>query len=66
MWNLGFWLLLDVFVFQEEELKRKKRQERLEMIRNNVQLKYAMKRKVRDLAEWHFGELRLQKCTQNL
>lgn len=33
---------------QEEELKRKKRDERLEMIRNNVQLKYAMKRKVSD------------------
>uniref|UniRef100_A0A671VP53 DEAD/H (Asp-Glu-Ala-Asp/His) box helicase 11 n=1 Tax=Sparus aurata TaxID=8175 RepID=A0A671VP53_SPAAU len=30
---------------KEEELKRKKRDERLEMIRNNVQLKYAMKRK---------------------
>ncbi|KAI4824927.1 hypothetical protein KUCAC02_020640 [Chaenocephalus aceratus] len=30
---------------KDEELKRKKREERLEMIRNNVQLKYAMKRK---------------------
>ncbi|XP_030587126.1 ATP-dependent DNA helicase DDX11 isoform X3 [Archocentrus centrarchus] len=30
---------------KEEELKRKKREERLEMIRNNVQLKYAVKRK---------------------
>ncbi|XP_068170153.1 ATP-dependent DNA helicase DDX11 isoform X2 [Antennarius striatus] len=30
---------------KEEELKRKKREERLEMIRNNVQLKFAMKRK---------------------
>uniref|UniRef100_A0A8C9X0U3 DEAD/H (Asp-Glu-Ala-Asp/His) box helicase 11 n=1 Tax=Sander lucioperca TaxID=283035 RepID=A0A8C9X0U3_SANLU len=30
---------------KEEESKRKKREERLEMIRNNVQLKYAMKRK---------------------
>ncbi|XP_047451744.1 ATP-dependent DNA helicase DDX11 isoform X1 [Mugil cephalus] len=30
---------------KEEELKRKKREERLEMIRNNVQLKYAIKRK---------------------
>ncbi|KAM3609175.1 uncharacterized protein V6R79_010695 [Siganus canaliculatus] len=30
---------------KEDELKRKKREERLEMIRNNVQLKYAMKRK---------------------
>ncbi|XP_051239481.1 ATP-dependent DNA helicase DDX11 [Dicentrarchus labrax] len=30
---------------KEEELKRKKREERLELIRNNVQLKYAMKRK---------------------
>ncbi|XP_033490740.2 ATP-dependent DNA helicase DDX11 [Epinephelus lanceolatus] len=30
---------------KEEELKRKKREERLEMIRNNIQLKYAMKRK---------------------
>ncbi|KAG7216090.1 hypothetical protein INR49_007842 [Caranx melampygus] len=29
----------------EDELKRKKREERLEMIRNNVHLKYAMKRK---------------------
>ncbi|XP_059191863.1 ATP-dependent DNA helicase DDX11 [Centropristis striata] len=30
---------------KEEEIKRKKREERLEMVRNNVQLKYAMKRK---------------------
>ncbi|KAF7670341.1 hypothetical protein LDENG_00018830 [Lucifuga dentata] len=30
---------------KEDKLKRKKREERLEMIRNNVQLKYAMKRK---------------------
>uniref|UniRef100_A0AAQ5ZJ84 ATP-dependent DNA helicase DDX11 n=1 Tax=Amphiprion ocellaris TaxID=80972 RepID=A0AAQ5ZJ84_AMPOC len=30
---------------KEDELKRKKREERLEMIRNNVQLKYALKRK---------------------
>uniref|UniRef100_A0A3Q0T5Z2 DEAD/H (Asp-Glu-Ala-Asp/His) box helicase 11 n=1 Tax=Amphilophus citrinellus TaxID=61819 RepID=A0A3Q0T5Z2_AMPCI len=30
---------------KEEELKRKKREERLEMIRNNVHLKYAVKRK---------------------
>ncbi|XP_061917203.1 ATP-dependent DNA helicase DDX11 isoform X1 [Entelurus aequoreus] len=30
---------------KEDELKRKKREERLEAIRNNVQLKYAMKRK---------------------
>ncbi|XP_034734747.1 ATP-dependent DNA helicase DDX11 [Etheostoma cragini] len=30
---------------KDEESKRKKREERLEMIRNNVQLKYAMKRK---------------------
>lgn len=30
---------------QAEEIKRQKREERLEMIRNNVQLKYAMKRK---------------------
>ncbi|KAM9854598.1 ATP-dependent DNA helicase DDX11 [Aulostomus maculatus] len=30
---------------KEDELKRKKREERLEMIRNNVQLKYAAKRK---------------------
>ncbi|XP_033824285.1 ATP-dependent DNA helicase DDX11 [Periophthalmus magnuspinnatus] len=29
----------------DEEIKRKKREERLEMIRNNVQLKFAMKRK---------------------
>uniref|UniRef100_A0AAQ5ZIJ6 ATP-dependent DNA helicase DDX11 n=1 Tax=Amphiprion ocellaris TaxID=80972 RepID=A0AAQ5ZIJ6_AMPOC len=29
----------------KDELKRKKREERLEMIRNNVQLKYALKRK---------------------
>lgn len=38
-----------VFVSQEDELKRKKREERLEMIRNNVHLKYAMKRKVGNL-----------------
>ncbi|XP_029909054.1 ATP-dependent DNA helicase DDX11 [Myripristis murdjan] len=30
---------------KDDELKRKKREEKLEMIRNNVQLKYAMKRK---------------------
>ncbi|XP_057692593.1 ATP-dependent DNA helicase DDX11 [Corythoichthys intestinalis] len=30
---------------KEDENKRKKREERLELIRNNVQLKYAMKRK---------------------
>lgn len=30
---------------KDEEIKRKKREERLEMIRNNVQLKFAMKRK---------------------
>ncbi|KAM9755051.1 ATP-dependent DNA helicase DDX11 [Menidia menidia] len=30
---------------KEQELRRKKREERLEMIRNNAQLKYAMKRK---------------------
>ncbi|XP_062276956.1 ATP-dependent DNA helicase DDX11 [Scomber scombrus] len=30
---------------KEDESKRKKREERLEMIRNNAQLKYAMKRK---------------------
>lgn len=41
-----------VFVSQEDELKRKKREERLEMIRNNVHLKYAMKRKVGDLTLW--------------
>lgn len=41
-----------VFVSQEDELKRKKREERLEMIRNNVQLKYAMKRKVGNLTLW--------------
>lgn len=35
-----------VFAPKEEELKRQKREQRLEMIRNNVQLKYAMKRKV--------------------
>lgn len=39
------------FVRQEEELKRQKREERLEMIRQNVQLKYAMKRKVSDVAQ---------------
>ncbi|KAK2894469.1 hypothetical protein Q8A67_011698 [Cirrhinus molitorella] len=31
---------------KDEELKRKKREERLEMIRHNAQLRYAMKRKV--------------------
>ncbi|KAK7891510.1 hypothetical protein WMY93_023473 [Mugilogobius chulae] len=30
---------------QDEDLKKKRRQERLEMIRNNAQLKFAMKRK---------------------
>ncbi|XP_054631210.1 ATP-dependent DNA helicase DDX11 isoform X1 [Dunckerocampus dactyliophorus] len=33
---------------KEDELKRKKREERLEVIRNNVHLKYAMKRKSRE------------------
>lgn len=45
----AFFVLLKVtvsFLFQEEELKRKKREERMEMIRNNVHLKYAGKRKV--------------------
>lgn len=32
--------------FQEEQIRRKKREDRLEKIRNNVQLKYAAKRKV--------------------
>lgn len=36
---------------QDEELKRQKREERLEMIRGNVQLKYAMKRKVSNPAQ---------------
>uniref|UniRef100_A0A4W6DAL7 DEAD/H (Asp-Glu-Ala-Asp/His) box helicase 11 n=1 Tax=Lates calcarifer TaxID=8187 RepID=A0A4W6DAL7_LATCA len=35
----------DLVTKLKDELKRKKREERLEMIRNNVQLKYAMKRK---------------------
>ncbi|KAG7279217.1 hypothetical protein CRUP_013609 [Coryphaenoides rupestris] len=33
---------------KEDEIKRKKREERLEMIRHNVQLKHAFKRKVRE------------------
>ncbi|XP_037306995.2 ATP-dependent DNA helicase DDX11 [Pungitius pungitius] len=45
---------------KEEELKRKKREERLEMIRNNVQLKYAMKRKSSDDEE-AFKLLKLSK-----
>uniref|UniRef100_A0A7N8WW62 ATP-dependent DNA helicase DDX11 n=1 Tax=Mastacembelus armatus TaxID=205130 RepID=A0A7N8WW62_9TELE len=44
-----------------EELKRKKREERLEMIRNNIQLKYTMKRKVR-----HIKEPRHEKMTPKL
>lgn len=59
-------MLLYVFVCQEEELKRKKREERLEMIRNNAQLKYAMKRKVSDLTQGHFKEPKHRKCTQKL
>ncbi len=55
-----FCCVLDVFVYQEEEMKRKKREERLEMIRNNVQLKYALKRKVSDLAWQHFKDRRFQ------
>uniref|UniRef100_A0A667ZDY7 ATP-dependent DNA helicase DDX11 n=1 Tax=Myripristis murdjan TaxID=586833 RepID=A0A667ZDY7_9TELE len=39
---------------KDDELKRKKREEKLEMIRNNVQLKYAMKRKVRGRACYCF------------
>lgn len=37
---------------KEEELRRRKREERLELIRNNAQLKYAMKRKVS--VQFHF------------
>jgi len=33
-------------LIKDEELKRKKREERLEMIRHNAQLRYDMKRKV--------------------
>lgn len=33
---------------KDEELKRKKREERLEMIRHNAQLRYAMKRKANE------------------
>uniref|UniRef100_A0A8C5AEB4 DEAD/H (Asp-Glu-Ala-Asp/His) box helicase 11 n=1 Tax=Gadus morhua TaxID=8049 RepID=A0A8C5AEB4_GADMO len=36
---------------KEDEIKRKKREERLEMIRHNAQLKYAFKRKVSDSDE---------------
>lgn len=39
-------LLYCFFLSQDEEMKRKRREERLEMIRHNAQLKYAMKRKV--------------------
>ncbi|XP_061677996.1 ATP-dependent DNA helicase DDX11 isoform X2 [Syngnathoides biaculeatus] len=34
-----------MFKLKDDEIKRKKREERLELIRKNVQLKYAMKRK---------------------
>lgn len=40
-----------MILHQDEELKRQKREERLEMIRGNVQLKYAMKRKVSNPAQ---------------
>lgn len=40
-------------------MKRKKREERLEMIRNNVQLKYVVKRKVSHHAHEHLMELYL-------
>lgn len=48
--NVGL-LNLTRTLHQDEELKRQKREERLEMIRGNVQLKYAMKRKVSDPAQ---------------
>lgn len=50
-----FFMLLNIIeaFFQEEELKRKKREERMEMIRNNINLKYASKRKVRLFGEPH-------------
>ncbi len=38
----------------DEELKRKKREERLEMIRHNAQLRYAMKRKGVHEQIWDF------------
>lgn len=47
---------------QDEELKRRKREKRLEMIRGNVQLKYAMKRKVSDTAQ----EQQRKKTTKTL
>lgn len=43
--SVGF-LNLTFILHQDEELKRQKREERLEKIRGNVQLKHAMKRKV--------------------
>uniref|UniRef100_A0A3Q2W0Q9 DEAD/H (Asp-Glu-Ala-Asp/His) box helicase 11 n=1 Tax=Haplochromis burtoni TaxID=8153 RepID=A0A3Q2W0Q9_HAPBU len=49
---------------KEEELKRKKREERLEMIRNNVQLKYAVKRKSFNTKDEAFKLLQLSKEEQ--
>uniref|UniRef100_A0A670JH65 Uncharacterized protein n=1 Tax=Podarcis muralis TaxID=64176 RepID=A0A670JH65_PODMU len=43
---------------KEEQVRRKKREERLEQIRHNVQLKYTSKRKVRGL-RYHRPILRL-------
>lgn len=48
--NVGL-LNLTRTLHQDEELKRQKREERLEMIRGNVQLKFAMKRKVGNPAQ---------------
>lgn len=44
--TLCFCIFVCVCVCQDEELRRKKREEHLEMIRNNSQLKSALKRKV--------------------
>ncbi|XP_077453402.1 ATP-dependent DNA helicase DDX11 [Stigmatopora argus] len=49
---------------KEDENKRKKREERLELIRNNVQLKYAMKRKNCEEEEEAFKLLQLCKEDQ--
>lgn len=52
-----------VLVCKEEDNKRKKREERLKIIKNNVELKYAIKRKVRDGTFKMFGNRKILTVT---
>lgn len=52
-----------VLVCKEEDSKRKKREERLKIIKNNVELKYAIKRKVSDGIFKMFGNRKILTVT---